>query len=435
MATPRVSKTWEYKKGLEVKIKDEKVSSNNMPNYLLAMEEKDITFDFFMDLFGDFGNKVIANPYDLLIVPAGTFKYKDSKKKKKTNSSQFTTTIGLYIFNLLLSGNDFIKITGYVNRNLNKGGLSKIEKLLTYSLIEDRITVDQIKKWQMVLQWLMPLQDIISYNHTEKILSVPKAIAKKKADLIKANQEAINNGDPKVIEDIEKELLDYAKEYLKDDPGLDSLNSGAGAKFNNQFKNMYVIKGAIANPDPNAKQKYDIVTSSYLSGVNQSEYSLLAASAANGAYARGKKTETGGYWEKLFVSSLQHIRLDPEGSDCGTNRYIEVELTERSLNDYIYSYIIKNDGGLELLNSQNYKKYLGKKIKLRYSSLCESKTGICNKCAGDLLYIGGSRNIGTITGQPADRIKNIAMKSFHDSTVTNTVIKDEDLEAIFYPDK
>lgn len=430
----RTSKTWTVKKGLEVKLSD-KVSSDNMPNYLLAMEEKDITFDFFMSLFGDFNGKIIANPYDILVVPAGTFKYKDNNDKDKTNSSEFTTTIGLYIFNLLLSGHGFTKLTGYVNRNLNKGRLQEIEQLLTYALIEDRITVEQLKKWQMTLQWLMPLQDIISNNHTEKILSVPKAIAKKKEELIKKNQEAIDNGDPKVIEDIEKELLSYAKDYLGDDPGLDSLNSGAGAKFNNQFKNMYVIKGAIANPDPNAQQKYDIVTSSYIDGVNQTEYSLLAQSGANGSYSRGKKTADGGYWEKLFVNSLQHVKLDPKGSDCGTKRFIEIVLEKKNLNDYIYSYIIKNDGGLELLTSQNCSKYFGKKIKIRYSSLCESKTGICNMCAGDLLYVAGSRNVGTVTGQPADRIKNISMKAFHDSTVKNHVITDEELEKIFYPDK
>lgn len=56
-------------------------------------------------------------------------------------------------------------------------------------------------------------------------------------------------------------------------------------------------------------------------------------------------------------------------------------------------------------------------------------------CAGNLLYMTGSRNVGTITGQPADRLKNIYMKAFHDSTVVNHVITDDELESIFYPDK
>ena len=38
------------------------------------------------------------------------------------------------------------------------------------------------------------------------------------------------------------------------------------------------------------------------------------------------------------------------------------------------------------LNSKTYKKYLGKKVKIRFSALCESTTGICNKCIGELFY-------------------------------------------------
>ena len=431
MAT-RTSTTWTYKKDVEVKATD-KVSSANMPNYLLNMTGKDITLDFFMSLFGHFNGKNIANPYDILIVPAGTFKYKNDKDEEKTNSSEFTTTIGLYIFNLLLSDCDMTKVVGYVNKNLNKKGYSKIEQKMVYALIEDEISVDQFKDWQMIMQWLMPLQDILSCNHDEKMLLVSKAIAKKKAELLKENKEAIEKGDAKVIEKIEKELIQYAKDYIGDDTCMDSLNSGAGASFNNQFKNMYIIKGAIANPDPNAKQKYDIITDSYIEGVKAEDYPLLGQSGANGAYSRGKKTSIGGYWEKLFVNSLQHIKLDPEGSDCGTSRYIEVEINENNINDYIYSYAIKNGGGLELITSKNCSNFYGKKTKLRFSSMCESKTGICSKCAGRLLYIAGSSNVGTVTGQVPDKIKNIAMKAFYDSTVTNYVIKDVD--ALFYPDK
>ena len=41
---------------------------------------------------------------------------------------------------------------------------------------------------------------------------------------------------------------------------------------------------------------------------------------------------------------------------------------------------------------------------------------ICNKCAGDLFYLLDTPNIGTATPQLASAVKNIMMKSFHDST-------------------
>lgn len=428
----RVSKTWTKKDNLEVKLSDP-VTKNNFANYLLAMSGKDLTFDFLMTILGNFDGECIANAYDLLVVPANTFAYKTSEGKSATNKSEFTTTVGLYIFNLLLSSCDLTHVVGYINKNINGKSYGKvIDQQLVYALIEDRITVDQFKKWQMTLQWLMPLQDVISTNHTEKILTVGKAIAKRKAELIKANQEAIDSGDPKVIEDIEKELLELAKEYIGEDSGMDSLNSAAGAKFENQFKNMYIIKGAVANPDPNAAQKYNIVTSSYIEGIKPDEYTVLGQSGVNGSFSRGKKTSVGGYWEKLFINSLQHVKLDPKDSDCGTKRHITIVLTEDNLNKYIYSYAIKDNGSLELITSQNYKKFLGKKTKIRFSSMCESRTGLCNKCVGELIYAASSENVGTTTGQIPDKIKNIAMKSFHDSTVTNYTITD--LNAIFYPE-
>src|SRR5699024_3886881 len=120
--------------------------------------------------------------------------------------------------------------------------------------------------------------------------------------------------------------------------------------------------------------------------------------------------------------------LDGEGSDCGTKRYIEVTLTEDNLNLWMYSYIIEGSKLVEL-TSDNKSKYLGKKIKLRYSALCESKTGICNKCMGNLYYrLGDKENVGTSLTQIPSTLKNISMKAFHDSTQQ---LYEMDLEKVF----
>ena len=108
---------------------------------------------------------------------------------------------------------------------------------------------------------------------------------------------------------IEKELLDYSREILKDDPSMDMFNSGARASFENNFKNMFVSKGAVKNPDPT--KGYDLITSSYMDGIGKDEYAAFAASLSAGPYSRAKKTETGGYWEKLFLRAFQHLKLLP----------------------------------------------------------------------------------------------------------------------------
>ena len=182
------------------------------------------------------------------------------------------------------------------------------------------------------------------------------------------------------------------------------------------------MKGAIRNPDPNVTQEYNIATSSFVDGISADEYSLLANSLAGGPYARAKKTELGGYWEKLIESAYNTVRIDEPGSDCGSDKYIEVLLTEKNQDMFMYSYMVKSNGKLEELTMENVDKYLNKKIKFRYSGFCKSKTGICHHCAGNFFYRRGNRNIGLAVAQIPTVLKLKSMKLFHNSTVNTSKI-------------
>ena len=189
------------------------------------------------------------------------------------------------------------------------------------------------------------------------------------------------------------------------------------------------MKGVIKDPDPNAKQKYHVAESNYIDGISSNEYALFANSLAAGPYSRAKKTEKGGYLEKLFLRAFQHLTLDPPDSDCHTKRFIEVELTQQNIELWMYSYVIGSSGALTEITSENKEKYIGKKVKLRFSSLCESKTGVCNKCMGNLYYrLGYKENAGTSLTQIPSKQKNISMKAFHDSTQKLVTM---DLEEVF----
>ena len=82
----------------------------------------------------------------------------------------------------------------------------------------------------------------------------------------------------------------------------------------------------------------------------------------------------------------------------------------------MYCYVIEGNKLVEI-TSDNMDKYIGKTIKIRYSSMCKAKNGICNACAGNAFYRQGRINVGMETPQVASKIKNIFMKSFHDSQV------------------
>ena len=394
-------------------IEDINITKNNLVDVLLSLEDKDITTTFIMEIFGEFDGKSLCNPYDILVIPPGVY----GKIHKKPNKNKFTTTVGLWIFNKHFIEPRLFHIFKYINYEINKKNSGKINRILSEALIEDEITTDDLSYYMMRTQEFMKFETILTPNHSEELLCCTKKINIRKKQLIKKYEDRLKNGDPVAAEQMEKELLDYAKELLGNDPALDTFMSGAQGNFGNHFKNIFVSKGAIMDPDPLAKQKYNIVTSNYMDGIDKDEYSKIANSLAAGPYARGKKTEVGGYWEKLFISGFQHIVTGPEGSDCGTDRYIEVLLTEDNIELYMYNYIISGSSLVEL-TSKNRDKYINKKVKFRFSSMCKSKDYICNKCAGNLWYRLNIKNIGLLTAQVASKLKNISMKSFHDSVVT-----------------
>lgn len=399
--------------------------------YLVKLTEDDITTSLIMELFGDFGDHQWFNPYDILTVPTGAYGGKLPNGKEKKNTAPFTTTIGRLIFNkyFIECEPELLQFIGYVNDNVGKKTYGKLFDSLGYAVLEDEISIDTYKRFCKKSQKFMPYVSILAPNHSMNMLTITKQINKKKAELIKQNQEAFDRGDVYVVDQVSKELLAYARELMKDDPAMDMFLSGAGGSFENNFKNMFIMRGSVQDPDP--RKSYNIITSNYVDGVSQDEYSKLANTLAAGPYSRSKKTELGGYWEKLFLQSLQHVILQEPGSDCGTKRHIELKVTDKNIGSIMYCYVINNDGSLTEINSKNKDKFIGKKVKLRFSSMCEAKDGICNACAGNLFYRLGIRNIGAATPQIPSKLKVLSMKLFHDDQLNFTEM---DPMAAFCPD-
>lgn len=423
----RVSKHWKYNPRIKVEeFNRAEINKDNLVNHILVLKQSDISSSLIMDLFGSFNGKTFCNHYDTFDVPIGAFKFVNEKGKEVSNTNSFVTTFGIWIFNIFfLQGFGFSFLYGgYVNENLNSKGFEKIHQKLIYAMMEDKIDTEKYKRFIEYCDFIMPWETILSPSHTESILACTKQINKMKEKLIKENKEALDAGDPVVAEKIEKQILDYVvNDLLKDDPALDPYLSGAGGTLGNNFKNMYIMKGAIRDPDPNAKKEFNIATSSFIDGIAANEYSLLANSLAGGPYSRAKKTELGGYWEKLIEAALNTVKIDGKGTDCKSDKYIETVLTEKNSIMFMYSYMIKPDGKLEELTSENLPKYLNKKVKFRSTLFCKSKTGgVCNCCAGNFFYRRGTDNPGLACASIPTVLKLKSMKSFHDSTINTTEI-------------
>ena len=394
-------------------IKDEELIKS-----VIEIKPEDITSTYVVELFGEFDGKRRCNPYDLITVPKGAYGIEGSKRG--VNVKPFTTTVGKLIWNkmYILRNPSIYEAIGWVDDIVTKKVFNKLYKKLGYLLLEGKIERDEFKRFAMTTQLTMPYVQFLSPSFTDKMLLSSTYMNKRKAALIKENKAAFDAVDLKTIDAVSNELLKESKEYLKDDPSLDIFNSGGGGDYSNHYKNTYIMKGTVRDGDGS----YKVITSNQIDGVSEKEYATLANSLAEGPFNRSKKTEEGGYYEKMLLYSMQHLRLLEPGSDCGTKRYITVTLTDSNIGDYMYNYFIGPNGKLTEITSENMDSLIGKTVKLRFSSMCEAKNGcFCNMCAGNLWYrLGVSSNVGILTPTIASKLKNLLMKSFHNSQVALT---------------
>ena len=203
--TKRVSKMWETKPALST-LKDVELTKDNLISYLLALTEDDITYSFMMELFGGFGNKgSLCNPYDTFVVPVGAYSF-DRKGKKVSNKNKFTTTIGLWVYNVYFFRDDGLAdiVDGYVDFTINDKKYKSIDQKLSWALLEDRISSEQFRRYMEKTQFMMPFEAILSPNQTEKMLTCTKVMNKKKQELYQ-----------KYKKDIDAEILLLQKRWRK----------------------------------------------------------------------------------------------------------------------------------------------------------------------------------------------------------------------------
>lgn len=261
---------------------------------VIGIKPEDITSTYVVELFGEFEGKVRANPYDLITVPKGAYGLADSKRG--VNIKPFTTTVGKLIWNkmYILRNPSIYEAIGWVDDIVSKKVFNKLYKKLGYLLLEGKIDKDEFKRFAMTTQLTMPYVQFLSPSFTDKMLLSSSFIDKEKAKKIKENKAAFDARDIKVVDQVSKELLDYATKEMDDDPSFDMFKSGAGGDLGNNYKNMFIMRGTIKRGDPT--RGYSVITSNYIDGVAESEYADLADSLAEGPYNRSKKTEIGGYW-------------------------------------------------------------------------------------------------------------------------------------------
>ena len=390
------------------------VISSDYKKYLLSLTPNDINKNFIESNFVDTCEK--TGDGKIKIIPA-KFKTSDTfvlDKGEYFNKEKIITNIGLFIFNKFLIEESFKDVIGYVNDPVNSSVLKRIDAKLSDALLNDKIKVSEFVTYLNKIEWISKQFNVVlAPSFTMKTIKPVKKAIDTRDKLIKDNREKLDNGDVAVAADIESKVIDIAKKELEGDPGMDLYDSGARGSFKNNYKNIALMKGPVHNPTTG---KWDFVEKSFLEGIEKKDMPSFGNSVVAGAYPKAVGTQVGGYQSKQFLAAFQSIVVDDAGSDCGTKLYLDILLTDKIKKQLLYRYIL--DGSkLVMLDEANIGKYVGTRVKLRTPMYCNS-TKICNKCAGEVFYKLGIKNVGLTTTKVSSTLLNKNMKKFHDSTVS-----------------
>lgn len=329
------------------------------------------------------------------------------------------TTVGLYIFNsYLLREHD---IFPYINKPVTGKVVGSIYSAFSKAIMSGDLEQTKFFRFTDKFHWLCggPMAHVFTTSMSEEILALPPEAKKLKKQRLEENADAIKYGDPIVSSSIEKEVCAKAYEELhdKETPGFILFDSGCGVSFDNNYKTMFVMKGAVQDNTGEYDSGYKVITSDYDNGITREDMPKIADSLITSAYSKGQSTQDGGYSAKKYISRFQNITVDKRGSDCGTTETIKVTLTESNSAKYIYRYIVENKK-LILLDDDTMKKYIGKTVNMRAPIHCKCKgSKYCNMCFGEIPYIIGTRNVGLQFNIAPGNILNADMKKFHDITI------------------
>jgi hypothetical protein len=390
---------------LEKVAKPKKIEDKDR-DFLLSLGEEDITLNMLEKMFASKQDTpAMFNTDDYFTLPKG----------RLFNDSNITTTTGRYVFNLFILSPKLITLLGYQNNAFDDDAIGDLENKLSEFLVEDKINVSDFTDYLDKLQWLgFIIAKFVNSSLTYDFLILPPETEKLKAELLKKYAKELEAGDLIVANKIEKMLIDDAKSRVKDIPDYQIYASGGRGSFGNNYKNTSILRGAIknlANPD-----KVHISHESLVDGIPPDELAYYGDLITQASYNRAVGTREGGYESKKLSAAFQNIVLDQEGSDCGTQKTIKQHITKGNANMFMYRYVKEKTGRLTLLTSDNISQYHDKVVELRSPMYCTSKQ-YCSKCAGELYYKLGIKNVGIISNRVGTSLLNASLKAFHDMSL------------------
>lgn len=353
------------------------------------------------------------NTWDRITIPAGYF---------YPGQEEIDTTIGRFVANkFILEGAGIIGLTKFKNMIWNKKALSALDDDIgTYlmSEISRHSFNDYTDRRDNLAYWI---NGMLAHTISERMLKPLPEIEKEKARLIELHKEELAAGNIDVMTQISDQLVAYAQELLKDDPGMDLYLSG-DLDFGNNYKNNAILKGAVINK---ITDEFDFIGSSFMGGIEIKDIPAHANSILASQFPASIATADAGYLGKKLLALLQMMEVDVPGSDCHTKNLIPVKITKSNKSGMLYSYV-RVDGQEVLLTKETIDAFVGKTVMMRSPMSCTSEK-ICSKCASNLFYMLDIEHAGLFATQISHADLNLALKAKHNSLVNLFTLNPDDI--------
>ena len=324
------------------------------------------------------------------------------------------TTLGRLLFNLIALVNSFGSKIPYQN---NRVKISDIDDYIMKNLDNkdpNKISVKEYKKYVNSLFYLTNFTQLCVWSLTEKLITPPPDIEKKKQELMKKYTDL---SDPLQLANFEKELIDIDSEYLKGDPGAEFFQNDEKSRKIIR-KRMFLTYGA--QKGLLDKQKRNTVTNSLYEGWEMKNMAAVGEALRASSFNRGSQTQLGGELTKWLFRASTGLEVIYE--DCGTKVGLEYLVTDNNYKRIIGLYIMTPKGTILIDSKEVAKGLIGKTITLRSPLFCHTKdNNFCHICLGKNMS-ANKDGISLSIAEIGSMFMLMKMKAMHGKVLATTTI-------------
>ncbi len=298
------------------------------------------------------------------------------------------TTVGLAILNYLFLEYGLEGRVPYINKVFTFSSLEKeyiIPKLVINSEeSSNNVSIRLYKKVTSVVTYIRNFVPVIVVSATEKTITSPPGVDKYKTDLIKEYKkkygEDVLTDTTKALE-IEKKLMAFDENYLKDDPTLGIATSKKIMGSSRKKKYLMIGPQSVLVE----KSTTNSIPNSLLEGIPKDPkiISSIINGLRSGSFSRGFETKTSGLIAKYLIRATHAFKIIED--DCGVKMGITIVITKEIAPFMIGNYLLEGSK-VKNITKDTILSLIDKTVVLRSPQYCKSEgDSFCKVCAGDTL--------------------------------------------------